>query len=319
MRAYEGDVPGASVLVLHEGEAVVRRAYGYADLEHRTAAGYATNYRLASLTKQFTAAAVLLLVEESRLSLGASIRAWLPSMPAVADRVTLRHLLTHTSGVLDYEDLIPANRRNPLHDGDVLQLLETEDRTYFPPGTSYRYSNSGYALLALVVAAAAGIGFASVLRTRIFAPLGMLHTVAHEEGISTVSHRAFGYSERQRQWLRTDQNLTSAVLGDGGIYSSIDDWEKWDAALSDDRLLRPESLRLAFTAATATDDPSIDYGFGWRITKQHVWHSGESVGFRNAVVRFPERRLTVLVLTNRDEPGPYPIALRIAELVNPRC
>jgi CubicO group peptidase (beta-lactamase class C family) len=262
---------------------------------------------------------VLLLVEESRLSLGASIRAWLPSMPAVADRVTLRHLLTHTSGVLDYEDLIPANRRNPLHDGDVLQLLETEDRTYFPPGTSYRYSNSGYALLALVVAAAAGIGFASVLRTRIFAPLGMLHTVAHEEGISTVSHRAFGYSERQRQWLRTDQNLTSAVLGDGGIYSSIDDWEKWDAALSDDRLLRPESLRLAFTAATATDDPSIDYGFGWRITKQHVWHSGESVGFRNAVVRFPERRLTVLVLTNRDEPGPYPIALRIAELVNPRC
>jgi CubicO group peptidase (beta-lactamase class C family) len=319
MRAYEGDVPGASVLVLHEGEAVVRRAYGYADLEHRTAAGYATNYRLASLTKQFTAAAVLLLVEESRLSLGASIRAWLPSLPAVADRVTLRHLLTHTSGVLDYEDLIPANRRNPLHDGDVLQLLETEDRTYFPPGTSYRYSNSGYALLALVVAAAAGIGFASVLRTRIFAPLGMLHTVAHEEGISTVSHRAFGYSERQRQWLRTDQNLTSAVLGDGGIYSSIDDWEKWDAALSDDRLLRPESLRLAFTAATATDDPSIDYGFGWRITKQHVWHSGESVGFRNAVVRFPERRLTVLVLTNRDEPGPYPIALRIAELVNPRC
>ena len=319
MHAYEGDVPGASLLVLHEGEAVVRRAYGCADLEHHVAASHATNYRLASLTKQFTAAAVLLLVEESRLSLEASIRAWLPSLPAVADRVTLRHLLTHTSGVLDYEDLIPANRRNPLHDADVLQLLEAEDRTYFPPGAGYRYSNSGYALLALVVAAAAGMDFAAVLRMRIFAPLGMHHTVAHEEGASTVTHRAFGYSERHGRWLRTDQNMTSAVLGDGGIYSSADDWEKWDAALSDDRLLRPDSLRLAFTAATATDDPSIAYGFGWRITQEHVWHSGESIGFRNAVVRFPARRLTVLVLTNRDEPGPYPIALRIAELVNPRC
>jgi CubicO group peptidase (beta-lactamase class C family) len=319
MHAYEGEVPGASVLVLHEGEAVVRRAYGYADLERHLAASSASNYRLASLTKQFTAAAVLLLVEESRLRLDASIRAWLPSLPAVADRVTLRHLLTHTSGVQDYEDLIPASRRDPLHDADVLQLLESADRTYFPPGTSYRYSNSGYALLALGVAAAAGMDFASVLRTRIFAPLGMLHTVAHEEGISTVSHRAFGYSERQGEWLRTDQNPTSAVLGDGGIYSSADDWEKWDAALSDDRLLRPESLRLAFTAATPTDDPSIDYGFGWRITGEHVWHSGESIGFRNAVVRFPERRLTALVLTNRDEPGPYPIALRIAEIISPRC
>lgn len=318
MRAYEGGAPGASVLVLHEGKSIVRRAYGCADLEHRVAAVPATNYRLASLTKQFTAAAVLLLIEESRLSLDASIRAWLPSLPAAADPMTLRHLLTHTSGILDYEDLIPAGRRSQLHDADVLQLLESQDRTYFPPGTSYRYSNSGYALLALAAAAAAGMDFASVLRTRIFEPLGMHRTAAHEEGVSTIAHRAFGYSERHGQWVRTDQNLTSAVLGDGGIYSSVDDWEKWDGALSDDRLLRPESLRLAFTPATPTDDAAVQYGFGWRITGDTVWHSGESIGFRNAVVRFPGR-LTVLVLTNRDEPGPYPIALRIAELVNPRC
>ena len=319
MRAYEGDVPGASLLVLREGEVVVQRAYGYADLERRVAANGGTNYRLASLSKQFTAAAVLLLAEESRLSLDASVRAWLPSLPAAADRISLRHLLSHTSGVLDYESLIQASRRNTLRDADVLELLVSQDRTYFPPGTSYRYSNSGYALLALAVAAAAGMDFASVLRTRIFAPLGMHHTVAHEKGISAVSQRAYGYSERQGQWLRTDQNLTSAVLGDGGVYSSADDWQKWDAALSTDRLLRPESLRLAFAPATPTDDASVQYGFGWRITADTVWHSGESIGFRNAVVRFPERRLTVLVLTNRDEPGPYPIALRVAERVTPRC
>jgi CubicO group peptidase (beta-lactamase class C family) len=319
MQAYAGEVPGASVLVLREGEVVVRRAYGYADLEDRVAASPATNYRLASLTKQFTAAAVLLLVEESRLSLDAGIRVWLPTLPRAADSVTLRHLLTHTSGILDYEDLIPAGRRSPLRDADVLQLLESEGRTYFPPGRSYRYSNSGYALLALAVAAATGLDFAAVLRTRIFEPLGMRHTVAHVEGVSMIAHRAFGYSGRDGEWRRTDQNLTSAVLGDGGVYSSAEDWQKWDGALSDDRLLRPESLRLAFTPATRTDDAKVQYGFGWRVTDDTVWHSGESVGFRNAVVRFPGRRLTVLVLTNRDEPGPYPIALRIAELVNPRC
>jgi CubicO group peptidase (beta-lactamase class C family) len=312
-------VPGASILVLHAGRAVVRRAYGYADLERRLATTSATNYRLASLTKQFTATAVLLLVEESRLQLDAPIRTWLPSLPAAADAVTLRHLLTHTSGILDYEDLIPASRQTPLHDADVLQLLESEQRTYFPPGTSYRYSNSGYALLALTLAAASGMDFAALLRTRIFAPLGMRDTVAHEEGISTVCNRAFGYTERQGRWLRTDQNLTSAVLGDGGIYSSAEDWEKWDAALSEDRLLSPESLRLAWTPATPTDDASVHYGFGWRITQDGVWHSGESVGFRNAMVHFPERRLTVLVLTNRDDPGAYPLALRIAEIVSPRC
>ncbi len=319
MQAYQGEVPGASVLVVREGRSVARRAYGYSDLEHRVTASTATNYRLASLTKQFTAAAVLLLMEESRLRFDASIRAWLPSLPTWADAVTLRHLLTHTSGIIDYEDLIPASRRNQLRDADVLRLLESVDRTYFPPGSRYRYSNSGYALLALAAAAASGLDFATLLRTRIFAPLDMRQTVAHEEGVSTVLERAYGYSERDGRWLRTDQSLTSAVLGDGGIYSSVEDWQKWDGALSDGRLLSPESLRLAFTAATPTDDPTVDYGFGWRITGDHVWHSGESIGFRNAVVRFPGRRVTVLVLTNRDAPGPYPMALRIAELVSPRC
>jgi CubicO group peptidase (beta-lactamase class C family) len=318
LQPYAGEVPGASLLVLHEGEPIVRRSCGLANLEERIPALPATNFRLASLTKQFTAAAVLLLIEESRLGLDACVRAWLPSLPAAADAVTVRHLLTHTSGVWDYEDLIPAERREPLHDADVLELLESQDRTYFPPGTGYRYSNSGYALLALAAAAAAGIDFAALLRTRIFVPLGMQGSVAHEEGVSTVAHRAFGYSERQGQWRRTDQNLTSAVLGDGGIYTSANDWEKWDRALSDDRLLRPESLRLAFTPATPTDDASVHYGFGWRITGDSVWHSGESIGFRNAVVRFPARRLTVLILTNRDEPEPYPIALRVAEMFNRR-
>jgi CubicO group peptidase (beta-lactamase class C family) len=314
MAAYRGLAPGASALVLHRGSALLRRAYGYADLEQRVPATSATNYRLASVTKQFTAAAILLLAEDGRIRLDDGIRTWLPSLPAAADRITLHHLLTHTSGVIDYEDAIPATTRTPLKDADVLRLLEAEPRTYFAPGASYRYSNSGYALLALAAAAASGTSFAALLRARIFEPLGMLQTVAYEEGATTVANRAYGYTERDGAWVRTDQSLTSAVLGDGGIYSSVDDLAKWDAALYDERLLSRDSLRQAFTAATATDEPDVQYGFGWRITGESLWHSGETIGFRNVVVRFPKRRLSVFVLTNRDEPRPYALALAIAEV-----
>lgn len=314
MRDYDGAVPGASVLVIRDGEPVVRRAYGLADLERNIAATPATNYRLASVTKQFTAAAILLLAEDGRLQLDDRVRSWFPSLPEAADAVTIRHLLTHTSGLIDYEDVMPAGLTVPLRDTDVLRLLEPQNRTYFAPGTGYQYSNSGYALLALLVERASGRSFASFLRTRIFQPLGMQNSVAREEGVSTVAHRAFGHSPADGSWKRTDQSLTSAVLGDGGIYSSIDDLAKWDAALYDQRLLRAESLRLAFTPATPTDKADVQYGFGWRITGDTLWHSGETIGFRNVIVRNPKRRLTVVILTNRNGPEPYRTALAIAKL-----
>ena len=315
LRDYAGDVPGASVLVLRDGQPVVRASYGLADLEAGTPTTPETNYRLASVTKQFTAASILLLAEDGRLTLDDRGRTWLPSLSGAAETVTIRQLLTHTSGLIDYEDVIPESFVAQLHDADVLRLLETQDRTYFRPGTGYRYSNSGYALLALIVQRASGQTFAKLLRERIFQPLGMTDTVAHEEGISTVNHRAFGYTHEAGRWNRTDQDQTSAVLGDGGIYSSIDDLAKWDAALYDGRLLQPSSLRAAFTPATHTDDPETEYGYGWRITGETLWHSGESVGFRNVSVRYPKRHLTVVVLTNRNEPEPYGLALEIAKTV----
>src|SRR5688572_2480900 len=299
MRAYDGAVPGASVLLLHNGDTVVRRSYGLADLEQGTPVTPATNFRLASVTKQFTAAAILLLAEDGLLGPDDPARKWLPALPAASDAVTIRQLLTHTSGLIDYEDVIPPSMAGQLHDANVLELLKTQDRTYFPPGTGYRYSNGGYALLALIIERASGQSFADFLRERIFRPLGMTGTVAHQEGVSTVANRAFGYSEVNGAWERTDQSPTSAVLGDGGIYSSIDDLAKWDAALDDDRLLGTESRRLAFAPATPTDDAAVEYGFGWRITGDSHWHSGETMGFRNALIRFPERRMTVVILTNR--------------------
>ena len=163
MRTYQGAVPGACVVALQDGVAIFRRAYGLANVESRVAATTATNYRLASLTKQFTSAAILLLAEEGRLTIDDPVRNWLPTLPEAAGDTVIRHLLTHTSGLIDYEDLIPDGTTAPLRDVDVLRLLEAENRGYFPPGRAYRYSNSGYSLLALIVEHASGKDFASFL------------------------------------------------------------------------------------------------------------------------------------------------------------
>ncbi|MDT3500048.1 serine hydrolase domain-containing protein [Stenotrophomonas maltophilia] len=314
MQAYDGQVPGAAVLVLHDGQAVFRRGYGLAVVEDGTAVTAASNFRLASVSKQFTAAAVLLLVEEGRLGLDQPARRWLPELPPAASSVTLRQLLSHTSGLPDYEDLMdPADSRQ-VHDADVLALLAREDRLDFTPGTAYRYSNSGYALLALIVGRASGQDFATFLQQRIFGPLHMTHTVAHQDGVDTVTARAYGYSWLDGRWQRTDQSTTSAVLGDGGIYSSLDDLARWDAALYDDRLLSAASRQAMFSPATATTEPDVPhYGFGWRLNGRMQWHSGESIGFRNVILRYPDRQLTVIVLSNRNAPEPYPLALKIAQ------
>ncbi len=308
---YSGDVPGASVIVIRRGKVVFRKAYGMANLEERIAATSDTHYRLASVTKQFTAAAILTLADQKKLSIDDPIRRWLPSLPPYADAITIRHLLTHTSGLIDYEDVIPSGTTKQLKDAGVLRLLETQTSTYFAPGTSYRYSNSGYALLALIVEKASGQRFADFLHDRIFAPLGMKTTVAHEEGISTVVHRAYGYSREGERWKRTDQSLTSAVLGDGGIYTSVDELVKWIRALESGRFAE------AWVPRVDTDVKGVRYGFGWRIGEHDgrrvVSHTGESIGFRNALVRFPDEHLAVIVLTNRDEGRAYDLAVRVAD------
>ncbi|MEI7035579.1 serine hydrolase domain-containing protein [Fulvimonas yonginensis] len=320
MQAYQGDVPGAALLVLEDGKPLLRKGYGLADLEQHTRVTPQTDFRLASVSKQFTAAAILLLAQDHKLSLDDSIRHWLPSLPATADRVTLRQLLSHTGGLVDYEDLIPPGRTTQLDDQDVLRMLSATPRSYFPPGSAYRYSNTGYVLLGLVVEQASGQSLQDFLARRIFQPLHMEHTLlyVHDDPTPTeskVPNRAYGYSWSKGRWLRTDQSLTSATRGDGGIYSNIDDLAKWDAALYDDRLLSDASRKAAFSPhAKVTGEPyEASYGYGWRITGETLWHSGESIGFRNVIVRWPKQHLTVILLSNRNDPEPYRTVLKIAE------
>ncbi len=325
MQRYQGDAPGASLLVIQDGKPVVRRAFGYADLEHHVQATPETDYRLASMTKQFTAASILLLRQDGKLSLDDSVRKWLPELPQSDQAITIDDMLRHASGLIDYEDLIPSGTKGQVSDTDVLKLLSKESRLYFSPGTSYRYSNSGYVLLGLIVERASGESLPQFLKDRIFDPLHMAHTLMYEHGHGPeVPNRAYGYSMIGGKWVQTDQDTTSATRGDGGIYSNIDDLMKWDAALYDNRLLNDESRKLAFSPHNKViGETDVDwYGYGWRLHHDQsrgdeIWHSGESIGFRNVILRWPKQHLTVILLSNRDDPQPYDTARKIAALFQP--
>jgi len=316
--AYTGpSKPGGSVVVIRDATVVVRRAYGMADLERRVPASPETDYRLASVSKQFTAMCIMLLARDGKLELDLPVRRILPELPQRIAPVTIRHLLNHTSGLWDYEDLIAESRTTQLDDGDVLSMVASKDSLYFPPGTAYRYSNSGYVLLGIIVARVSGISFPRFLQARIFGPLGMTSSVAHVEGSDTVPHRAYGYSPRGGGFEQTDQSVTSATLGDGGIYTNVDDMTRWDRALSDTTLVGAELMTLATTPPALPRGSQTEYGFGWFIDsyrgEQRWRHTGETSGFHNAIMRFPARRLTVIVLTNRSSGEPDAIAERIAD------
>jgi len=297
--------PGASVVIIHDGKIALAKGYGLANLEEKVPCGTNTNFRLASVTKQFTAMSVLILADRKQLSLDEPLTDFFPEFPAYGRQITVRHLLTHTSGLLDYEDLIPEGTELPVLDRDVLRLLMQQDKTYFPPGAKYRYSNSGYSLLALIVEARSGNTFARFLQENIFGPLKMKHTLAYEKGLSVVPNRAYGYSADGSSFKRTDQSLTSSVLGDGGIYSSVADLYQWDQALYTDKLISRKLLKLAFTSATAAERPDTGYGFGWFIGQyrglREIWHSGNTIGFTTRIARFPDKHFTVIILANRNE------------------
>jgi CubicO group peptidase (beta-lactamase class C family) len=260
----------------------------------------------------------MILQEQGKLSYDQSLKDLFPDFPAYGEKITIRHLLQHTSGLIDYESLIPDTATVQVLDEDVLEMMKGVDSTYFEPGTQYRYSNSAYAVLAMIIEKVSGLKFANFLDKYIFTPAGMKHSVAFEIGISTVPNRALGYTVKGDTVIDSDQSITSAVLGDGGIYSSVKDLYYWDQILYTDSLVTKASLERAFTPLVLPDGTYEIYGFGWRIDtyKGHtrIHHIGSTSGFRSVIQRYPEDSLTVIILANRSEPDLFPLATRITDL-----
>jgi len=308
---YQGDqVPGASVLVVSKGDIIQEEVFGMAHLEESRRVTPETNFRLASVTKQFTAMGIMMLVEEGSLALDQSIRTVFPELPAFMEAITVQHLLQHQSGLQDYESLVPDGFEGQVVDSDVLDIMVGTQDLRFSPGTDYSYSNSGYALLALIIERISGQSFDGFLDARIFTPLEMDGTVAFTDGVNDVSNRAYGYTVDSSGVSFSDQSSTSAVLGDGGIYSSIRDLYKWDQALYGDALVSAEMMTKAWTPGLS------NYGFGWRIQTvnghRRLSHTGSSRGFRTVIHRFPDAELTIVILTNRNGPAVADLAEQIA-------
>lgn len=324
MLAYSGNRPGASLLVIHDGAIILQRNYGYANREAEHPVRPTSNFRLASVTKQFTATCILQLINRGVLSLSTTLTDTFPGFPAYGQQVTVEHLLTHTSGIPDYEDYVADTTFHPqVRDHGVLDILMHLNRGYFTPGTQFRYSNSGYALLALMVERYSGKRFADYLSEEIFSPLGMSATVAHEDGVSIVAERAFGYSSEAGTWIRKDQSSTSAVLGDGGIYSNVLDLYKWDQALYSSRLLPQDLIEKCFGSYRLSDGSPIPYGYGWHLKRSQrgdlvVYHTGSSTSFRNIFYRIPSKRFSIILLTNRNEPEEADMCL-LAEQIAAVC
>ena len=319
MSAYQSsDKPGASVLVFKDDKIVFKKGYGVSNVSTQEKITQNTNFRLASVTKQFTAMSILLLVQKGRLKLEDPLKKYFPSFPVYGKDIKINHLLTHTSGLMDYEDLIPPKQVMQLHDTNCLQLMYKANGLYFTPGAQYKYSNTGYAILALVVEKISGQDYGVFLKENIFKPLKMKYSVAFEEGKSTIPNRAFGYSMDNGSWVETDQSLTSAVLGDGGIYTNTIEMTQWIKALWDYKLLGSEMQIQSWTRKKLNNGAPIEYGYGWHVEDYknitHPHHGGSSIGFRNQLLLFPEQKLMVILLTNRNEGDPINEAHKIADL-----
>ena len=325
------NAPGAAVLVVRNGKPVFRQGYGVTDLRSLHSIGPQTNFRLASFTKQFTAMCIMLLARDGKLHYDERLTDIFPEFPAYGKSISIRNLLNHTSGLPDYEDILmkqypdtPPEKIPQILDAGVLKLMEQQTSTNFPPGSKWEYSNSGYAVLAMIVEKVSGKPFGQFLHDRIFVPLKMENTLAHEKGKNDVPNRAYGYSKTDKGLQQTDQSPTSAVLGDGGIYSSIDDLAKWDRALREHTLLSEAEMRPALTPVHVADGlptsegHTVSYGFGWFLDPynghRRMWHDGETIGFRTTIQRFPDENLTAIVLANRTDVDPEQLALKIVDL-----
>ena len=334
-----GNDPGLAVLVRKDGKAIFEKGYGVRELRTRTKIDAKTNFRLASVTKQFTATCVMMLVRDGKLRYDDHLTDVFPDFPTYGRAITIRNLLNHTSGLLDYEDLLdkkypntPPENVPQIKDAEILALMKQQTTTKFAPGTRWEYSNTGFALLAMVVESKSRKPFGEFLHEHIFAPLKMANTVAFEKGKNEVRNRAFGHTKVEGKWQERDQSPTSAVLGDGGIYTSLNDMAKWDDALEHHTLLSEKEMQPSISPAMMQsgameelikdrDGNAISYGFGWFLDpyKGHtrMYHDGDTVSFRTTIQRFTKDHLTVIVLSNRDDLNPQALAERVADVVLP--
>ncbi|PYO75100.1 MAG: serine hydrolase [Gemmatimonadetes bacterium] len=284
-------IPGMSVAVLRGDSVLLARGYGYANVELRVPASDSTVYQSGSVGKQFTAAAVVMLAEQGRLSLDDPITRFLPEGPAAWRRITVRHLLTHTSGIGDYTDSTLDVRRD--YAEDDLVRLAARQVLEFAPGDRWSYSNTGYVLLGIIIHRVTGVFYGDFLRDHVFRPVGMRTTRVISEA-DIVPNRAAGYrlvndTLKNQEWVSPSLNTTA----DGALYFTVRDLAQWAIALNHWRIPIRTGLEASWTPVRLNSGGTYPYGFGWQITQQRgfrrIGHSGSWQGFQTSRKRLPRR------------------------------
>jgi len=312
-------VPGVSVAVVRGGKVVLARGYGEANVELHAPATDSTVYQSGSIGKQFTAALILRLAANDRLGLDDPIRRHLPEGPPAWDSITVRHLLTHTSGIPDYTDSVVDLQRE-YTEADLVRVAAGLP-PLFRPGERWSYSNTGYVLLGAIVRRVTGVFYGDLLRQEIFGPLG-LRTARIISEADIVANRAAGYrlsrdSLRNQEWVSPSLNTTA----DGSLYLTVNDLAGWMLGWEAGRVLSERDREAAWTPVRLNDGGTFPYGFGWDLSElraeRRIGHTGAWQGFRTSIQRFPKADLTVIVLANLAEAHPEAMSLAIAGLLEP--
>jgi CubicO group peptidase (beta-lactamase class C family) len=313
--------PGLAVLVAQDGKILFEKGYGLADLEHHVPVTPQTTFRIASVTKQFTASAILKLQEEGKLSVDDKLSKSIPDFPR-GDEVTLRHLLTHTSGIYNYNrnGYAAIGATNPTTTEAIIETIK-QDPYDFDPGTQWRYDNSGYLLLGYIVAKVSGQTYGDFLRENFFQPLGMTNTGVYRAHLG-LPHEALGYSLGTNGF---EPAFTSWTAGNGALYSTVEDLYRWNEGIFNGHVLDAASLKAAFTPVKTTENrvsSDSGYGFGWFIDRHRglrdISHGGGFPGFTSYLLRLPDEKFTVAILANA-EPGkptadPGRLAYQLADI-----
>lgn len=311
-----------NVLVAHNGEVIFNKSYGYSNFAKKEALTDESVYQLASVSKQFTAVAILILKEKGKLKLDDDIRAYLPSLPYKG--ITIKNLLQHTGGLPNYMWMLEHNWESediPRNTDVIKMMSELDVPKYFSPGRRHDYSNTGYVVLASIIEKITGTSFADFVETNIFSPLGMNSSFIYSSAIDSVyPKRLEGYFKRWRRYRTYGESIHDGIVGDKGVYSTTTDLFLWDKALYDNTLISQDLTDEAFTAGKIRNRWKFKYGYGFRLKKYNnkdvVYHNGLWEGFRTSVTRFIEDKNTVIVLNNTSCRSIYFINNKIDEIAN---
>jgi len=315
---YKPDQPGAAVIVVRDGKVILRKGYGKANMELGVPIEPDMVFRIGSLTKQFTAVAILMLAEQGKLSLEDDITKLLPDYPTKGTKITVEHLLTHTSGIKSYTSLpewLPLWRKDmPM--SELIGIFKDKPMD-FAPGEKWAYNNSAYVLLGAIIEKASGQTYPDFIEKNIFAPLGMTHSY-YDDTARIIPRRASGYSKGKDGFVNAAYLSMSQPHAAGSLVSSVDDLALWDAALYTEKLVKQDSLKRAWTSAKLNNGKATSYGFGWSVNSYEghpvIEHSGGINGFASYALRMPNDHVFVAALTNKDFESPGRTVLKIAAL-----